>query len=87
MEDHGLVEEVTSTSKGNTIDPIDCYRRKKEGSMRDIGRQCAGCYAKGSAQQSREAGYAAAKKVKTFCSDCDKFFCLECFNDKHHAME
>jgi hypothetical protein len=26
MEDHGLVEEVTSTSEDNTIDPIDCYR-------------------------------------------------------------
>ena len=25
MEDHGLVEEVTSVSKDNTIDPIDCY--------------------------------------------------------------
>ncbi|CAF1601898.1 unnamed protein product [Didymodactylos carnosus] len=26
VEDHGLVEEVTSTSGNNTIDPIDCYR-------------------------------------------------------------
>ena len=26
LEDHGLVEEVTSTSEDNTIDPIDCYR-------------------------------------------------------------
>jgi hypothetical protein len=41
----------------------------------------------GRVQQSREASNAAAKKVKTFCSDCDKFFCLECFNDKHYAME
>ena len=23
---------------------------------------------------------------KTFCSDCNKFFCLNCFNEKHHAM-
>ena len=23
---------------------------------------------------------------KTFCSDCNKFFCLDCFNEKHHAM-
>jgi hypothetical protein len=27
------------------------------------------------------------QKNKTFCSDCDKFFCLDCFNNKHHAME
>ncbi len=60
---------------------------EKEGSTRNVGRRCAGCYAKGRAQQSREASYAAAKKVKTFCSDCEKFFCLECFNDKHYAME
>src|SRR4051794_35093858 len=26
MEDHGLVEEVTSLMEDNTIDPIDCYR-------------------------------------------------------------
>ncbi len=26
MEDHGLVEEVTSVSEDNTIDSIDCYR-------------------------------------------------------------
>ena len=45
---------------------------------------CAGCYAKGREEQSREASNAEAKKVKTFCSDCEKFFCLECFNDKHY---
>jgi hypothetical protein len=26
MQDHGPVEEVTSLTKDNTIDPIDCYR-------------------------------------------------------------
>jgi hypothetical protein len=41
---------------------------------------------RGRVQQPREASYAAAKKVKTFCSDCNKFFCLECFNDKHYTM-
>jgi hypothetical protein len=60
---------------------------EKEGSTRNIGRRYTGCYAKRRAQQSREASRAAAKKVKTFCSDCEKFFCLECFNDKHYAME
>jgi hypothetical protein len=60
---------------------------EKEGSTHNIDRRCTGCYAKRRAQQSREASRAAAKKVKTFCSDCEKFFCLECFNDKHYAME
>ncbi len=61
IEDHGLVEKVASTSKGNTIIPIGQYRHKKEGPMYDIGRRCAGCYTKERAQQSREASYAAAK--------------------------
>ncbi len=26
MEDHGLVEEVTSASEDNIVNPIDCYR-------------------------------------------------------------
>ena len=60
---------------------------EKEGSTRNVGKCCTGCYAKRRAQQSREASCAAAKKVKTFCSDCDKFACLDCFNKKHHAME
>ena len=60
---------------------------EKDGSTRNVDRRCAGCYAKGRAQQSREASSAAAKKVKTFCCGCDKVFCPECFNDKHYAME
>ncbi|CAF1214767.1 unnamed protein product [Adineta ricciae] len=62
---------------------------EKERFTRSVGRRCTGCYAmgEGRAHQSREASNAAAKKVKTFCSDCDKFFCLECFHDKHFAME
>ena len=26
LEDHGLIEDVISTSEDNTINPIDCYR-------------------------------------------------------------
>ncbi len=26
LEDHGLIEDVTSISEHNTINPIDCYR-------------------------------------------------------------
>jgi len=58
-----------------------------EGSARNVRRRCAGCYEKSGEQQSREASLATAKKIKTFCSDCDKFFCLDCFNEKHHSMQ
>jgi len=60
---------------------------EREGSARNVRRRCTGCYEQGRKQQSREASYAAANKVKTLCSDCDKFFCLECFNKKHHVTE
>ncbi len=36
---------------------------------------------------TQEASNARAKKIKTFCSDCNKFYCLSCFNGKHYAME
>ena len=58
-----------------------------EGSARDVRRRCAGCYEKNQEQQSREVSYAVAKKIKTFCPDCDKLFCLECFNQKHHVIK
>ena len=80
----GPRERSTSQTKRKLADH---KLEEKEGSTRNAGRQCTGCYAKGRAEQSREASNAAAKKVKTFCSDCDKYFCLECVNDKHYAME
>jgi hypothetical protein len=41
---------------------------EKEGSTCNVGRRYTGCYANGRVQQSREASYAAAKKIKTFPS-------------------
>ncbi len=67
--------------------PFDHQLEEKKGSDRDVRGRCVGCYEKNREQQSREVSYAAAKKIKTFCPDCDKFFCLECFNQKHHVME
>jgi hypothetical protein len=60
-----------------------------EGSARNVRRRCAGCDEKirQQQQQSREACHATTKRIKTFCSDCNKFFCLDCFNEKHHAMQ
>ena len=52
---------------------VDHKFAEKEGSARNVSRQCTGCYAKGRALHSREASRTAAKKVKTFCSDCNKF--------------
>jgi len=56
---------------------------EKEGSARDVRRRCAGCYEKIMQQQSRKASATPVKRIKTFCSDCDQYFCLDCFNEKH----
>ncbi len=45
-------------------------------SKRNVGRRCTGYYAKERELKSREANYAAVKKIKTFCCDCDNFFVL-----------
>jgi hypothetical protein len=60
---------------------------EKEGFARDVRRRCAGCCEKNRQQQPREVNLATAKKIKTFCSDCEKFFCLDFFNEKHFAMQ
>jgi hypothetical protein len=80
----GPRERSTSQTKRKLADH---QLEEKKGSDRDVRRRCVGCYEKNREQQSREVSYAAAKKIKTFCPDCDKFFCLECFNQKHHVME
>ena len=80
---------------GPSQKPIGQTKRKladhkleeKEGSARNVRRRCAGCYEKISQQQSRGIGHVAAKKVKTFCPDCDKFFCLDCFNQKYRTFQ
>ena len=59
---------------------------EREAYGRDARRRFVGCYEKLRQQQSREASNAAAKKIKTFGSDW-QFFCLDCFNEKHHAKQ
>ncbi len=59
---------------------------EKEGPARDVPRRCVGCYEKIRQQQSREANATAAKRIKTFCSDCDKYFYLGCFNEEHYSI-
>ena len=58
---------------------------EKEGSAHDVRRRCVGCYEKFRQQQSRETSAMTAKRIKTFCPDCDQFFCLDCFNEKHFS--
>ena len=80
----GPRQQSTSHSKRKLADH---KLEQLERSTRDGRRRCAGCYEKNRQEQSREARNATAKKIKTFCSDCDKFFCLDCFNEKHHATQ
>ena len=57
---------------------VDHKLEEKEGSAREVRRRYAGCYEK-IKEESREPSLAAAKKIKTFCADCDKFYCLHFF--------
>lgn len=54
-------------------------------SAHDVRRRCVGCYEKLRQQQSRETSATTAKRIKTFCPDCNPFFCLDCFNEKHFS--
>jgi hypothetical protein len=65
--------ETTSHSKCKLTDH---KLEEKEGSTLTVRRYCVGCYEKSRKQQSREASHATAKKIKTFCSHCDKFVFL-----------
>jgi hypothetical protein len=60
--------------------------QEKEGSARDVRRRCVGFYEKIRKQESIETSAMAAKRIKTFCLDCGKFFCLDCFNEKHFSI-
>ena len=80
----GPVQQSTNRRKRKLGD----YKLEEiEGSARSVHRRCTGCYKEARKQQLREASYASAKKVKTFCSECDNIFCRECFNRKHHFMK
>jgi hypothetical protein len=73
-----------------TFYPFPSSQNLLQSQVRDVRRRCAVCYEKTRQQQqqhSREAGHAAAKKVKTFCPDCGKYYCLDCFNEKHQSLQ
>ena len=78
----GPGERSTSQTKHKLADH---KLEKVEGVARDVRRRCVGCYEKIRQQQSREASGMATKRIKTFYPDCDKFFCLDCFNEKYSS--
>ena len=80
----GPKEHSTSQTKRKLADH---KLEESEESNRHIRRRCASCYEKIRQQQSREASNVTAKKIKTFCSDCDKFYCFDSFNEKQHAVQ
>ncbi len=67
--------------------PGDQKLEEKKGPEPIVRRRCAGCYEKIRQEQSREASNTTAKKIKTFCSDCDNCFFLDCFNEQYYATQ
>jgi hypothetical protein len=80
----GPRQQSTSQTKRKLVDHT---LEEIELSARDVRRRCAGCYEKIRQEKSREASLAVAKKIKTFCSDCEKFYCPDCINQKHHSTK
>ncbi|KAJ0175935.1 hypothetical protein K1T71_008109 [Dendrolimus kikuchii] len=54
--------------------------RKRSCQNKLVRKRCTGCYAKLKAQGAQEI---RAKQVHTQCKQCQKAFCLDCFNQKH----
>ena len=71
----GPRERPTSQTKRKLADH---KLEEMEGPARNDRRRCVGCYEKIRQEQSREASATAAKRIKSFYPDCDKFFCLDC---------
>ena len=92
---HMSFEETDTEESGSSLSELNFLNddlgrmhklEEKKGSDCDVRRRCVGCYEKNREQQSREACHSKTKRIKTFCCDCHKFFCLDCFNEKHYAM-
>ena len=85
-----LFEELKPSSRQKATSQVkrkltDHKLEEKEGCANDVRRWCVGCYEKLRQQQSRETSAMTAKRIKTFCPDCDQFFRLDCFNEKHFS--
>lgn len=46
-------------------------------------KRCVGCYDKLRLTLSATQAAKKTKKILTFCGQCEKAFCLPCFNEKH----
>lgn len=46
-------------------------------------RRCVGCYRKVAKYHDSVSASKRAKQVSTRCSQCNKHFCLDCFNNSH----
>jgi hypothetical protein len=58
---------------------------RKEGSVRTTRKRCLSCYEKLSLQFGAKTARMRAKRVATFCTDCENQppMCLNCFNERH----
>ncbi|KAJ8943230.1 hypothetical protein NQ314_009803 [Rhamnusium bicolor] len=59
-----------------------------EGAKHTVRKYCKQCYTNISEQGERKNAKNKTKKVNTMCKDCEgqPFFCLDCFNKIHKAV-
>ena len=87
-------EESTSSlsevsSLGDDLDSMRLESGSSDGEMSDDemdSNSCNEIKSESDAEFMEEHGLDEDVTSKTFCSDYNKFFCLDCFNEKHHAM-
>lgn len=78
----GITEEPTTIQKTkNTPHELSEIPRKDDGKL--MRKRCLGCYKKIAEIHNRNTAIAKSKQVYTQCIECQKPYCLPCFNEIH----
>ena len=75
------VQETSIDKPSREAHQLVKIAREPEGKINR--KRCNGCYARIFKNCGRKVAVAKTKKVDTQCVECEKAFCLECFNQTH----
>ena len=83
-------EEITRSGK-RTSDISGARKehtlQEADGQKKNTRKRCRGCYEKISQSEGYKVATNKARRVSTFCNECDgqPHLCIPCFNEKHDA--
>ena len=89
-----LVDELLNLDQPVVIDnspslPIRRQKHKfeetteRDGRNRKIRKKCSHCYSVNTSASGSIKASSDTKKVNTYCSTCNVYTCMECYNKKH----